>query len=531
MYYSLNGSTPIQLNGIQLPFYSSGHQLADAVNNDAKDMWQQDGWMLAYKDFGTSVSAPPYPFFILYNKYKGVFRVMIYNSAGLLNTFFKVYLSFRSSSPKSALFSFTEKRGGLQTLNNYDGSNKQVVITKANQGQGWIYADFITAGYVPDLSSNTILHLSVEAVNESAIQVSGSLTLDEITKSSAGGSDPLGDVKTAVSKGYKVYKDRSTALKDLGKPTTGFFASIFSIFSTFTDVVGIIDYFVSGKNAAAGREPMSFQGTASLTGTLTTPTQVVEYDFALSSSIPSSPDYYKPLQSIPWGVFNLTSNVDMVAFDNSQTYYCADKQTYVTDYSTVYKGAPISYIVNNNLNMSLVSVQARTLNYPVGGTGFFNIADIANIEFGSVGEDNCYGTYSNTTPMGLGIKFEFQINSPTKNYDNTIVLYKVYYFGSYSGRRGFIASENKTNVQAFPNPFSDKLTFKFPKANYGNEKGSIYDLKGTLVKKFTPQELSSGIVEWNGKTNSGNLVTNGVYLIEYIDNKGIKHFNKVIKTN
>lgn len=526
MYYSLNGSAPIQLNNVQVPFYTNGHQLVEALNNDSKDMWQQDGWMLAYKDFGTSASAPPYPFFVLYNKYKGVFRAMIYNASSMLNTYFKVSLGFRGGSPKSALFTYTEKRGGYQALNSYDGNTQQTVITQAAQGQGWIYADFVIAGYVPDLSSSTMLRMSIQAVNESQLNVTGDLTIDEVVKSSPGGNDINGDVKYTINNGYKVYKDMSGVIKDSGKTTSGF-SSVLGFLSAFTDLVGIFDYFISGKNHMSGREPLSFKGTTSLTGTLTTAAPMVQYDFALSTSAPNSPDYYRPIQNIPWGVLNIVNSVSTYSVDNTlNPYFCWDRNENVSDIHTYHFGNPVSYVINPNIGMTLVSAEVQPIRYD--NINFSSLSNISNVAFGSFYYDACYGQSSGFTPFAMGIKFEFQINSPTKNYDNRLIFYKIYYLGSNSGRVA-ANSEHPTAMKAYPNPFSQQLSVSFPATQTGTI--SIFDGKGILVKTYSGSELSSGIIQWDGKSANGNNSPAGVYFFQINDFPKKPITKRVIKLN
>ena len=521
MYYNTGGSGVIQLSNVSVPFHSNGHTLADAITNDAKDMWQQDGWMLAFKDFGTPTQAPPYPFFALYNKYKGILRVMIYNSGTLLNTYYKMTLSFRDTSPRSALFTYTEKRNGKQSIANFDQNSRQVVISKASQGQGWFYADFILAGYDPNLNSNSVLRLTLDAVKESQLSASGSLSVDQVIRSSPGGHNPADDVSYAVNNGYKSYSNIATLASDANK-SGGPFGSILGIFSYFSDLVGLFNYFISGKNISSGREPLSFKGSTTFNGTITTERQVLEYYFALSRSLPDNSSYYKPVQDIPWGVLNITNHLTLNQVNtNEYTHWCPESQSDVTDIQSVYYGNPIYYVINPNIGLTLVSAQVQAVGYD---NTFYDLSTIGSVLFGYADSKICPSTFSQVV-ADFGIKFEFQINSPTKNYDNRLVFYKVYNVGS-SGTRQSAVSENK-ELRMSPNPFRREITLSFPPSQTGTI--SIWDSKGLLVKNFIGHELASGSIIWDGKTSYGADSPAGLYLLQFSDFKQQTTTKRAIK--
>lgn len=540
MYYSLNGSTPTRLDNVQVPFYTNGHPLADAANNDLKDMWQQDGWMLVYKDFGTSVTAPPYPFFALYNKYKGTLRVMIYNSASLLNTYFKVTLSFRSSSPKSAIFAFAENRYNLQYLNSYDANATQVAITKVNQGQGWIHGDFILTGYVPDLNTSTVLHLDVKALNETQLTAEGSLTLDEVLASSPGGNDFNGNFVEGVNKGYKAYKDVNTAAKDLGKSSSGI-GSVFGLFSAFTEVVKFVEFLISGKSESSGREPLSFKGSTKINGTLTTAFQVLEYDFAMFGSMPNLPDYYRPLQSIPWGVVNVVNALQ----PSCQTteygpYECEfSPGNMVYDYNTRCYGPSIDYVSNHaSLGMQLISVQAMPIFYSGADNnlGFENVSTVPqNANYGYSNSNGCYGNLGERMATSIGIKFEYEILSPTKNYDQKLILYKQYHFQDNSGNRLAVyeaKSDEKENIHLFPNPFKEKVRIVFNAPKESIVEVNLFDIRGNKVQSYqVDKPFASGVrhFEWDGKSSSGVQLPSGLYIAEIKVDNLRKYTKRIVK--
>jgi hypothetical protein len=118
-----NAASTINSTNVQLPFNSSGHPLSDALSHSTKDMYPEDGWMLVYRDFGTpgATFQPKLPFFVLYNKYRGKLRVMVYNGMGVSYSAYRMSLSFRSTSPKAGLLTFTSS--SQTTLENYNKLN------------------------------------------------------------------------------------------------------------------------------------------------------------------------------------------------------------------------------------------------------------------------------------------------------------------------------------------------------------------------------------------------------------------------
>lgn len=78
-----------------------------------------------------------------------------------------------------------------------------------------------------------------------------------------------------------------------------------------------------------------------------------------------------------------------------------------------------------------------------------------------------------------------------------------------------------TSLKVCPNPFSNKQMITFDKNLSGNDKVSIFDIKGRLVTVLRPEASgkNSNSLEWNGKDSNNNILPNGVYLIKYNNDK------------
>ncbi len=87
--------------------------------------------------------------------------------------------------------------------------------------------------------------------------------------------------------------------------------------------------------------------------------------------------------------------------------------------------------------------------------------------------------------------------------------------------------------QNYPNPFSANLQggtkINFSLAQSSEVSIQIYNLKGELVRRFSPGKLSAGnfTVSWNGKNDRGNQVTAGIYFYRLVINQSILETKKL----
>lgn len=91
---------------------------------------------------------------------------------------------------------------------------------------------------------------------------------------------------------------------------------------------------------------------------------------------------------------------------------------------------------------------------------------------------------------------------------------KYNYLGVYSG-----LNPNKYSIDIvnYPNPFNSNTNFKYDVDIDADVSLVIYDLKGSIIKTLVSEYQMSGsrIVPWNGTTDSGNIVSAGVYLYRF----------------
>jgi ligand-binding sensor domain-containing protein len=82
---------------------------------------------------------------------------------------------------------------------------------------------------------------------------------------------------------------------------------------------------------------------------------------------------------------------------------------------------------------------------------------------------------------------------------------------------GVPATEGPARLRlvAYPNPFTDNLYVRY-EAQVGGEAGhavKIYDLSGRLVRSIQPLSSGSGTIMWDGKNETGQEITTGIYFI------------------
>jgi len=72
-------------------------------------------------------------------------------------------------------------------------------------------------------------------------------------------------------------------------------------------------------------------------------------------------------------------------------------------------------------------------------------------------------------------------------------------------------------VQAYPNPFRERVGFRFKLREPGPIEVSIYDATGRLVRKLARETAPAGenVLVWDGQNALGNELSSGVYLARY----------------
>jgi hypothetical protein len=413
---------------VQVPFYTGGHPL----NTLEKDMYPADGWMLAFRDFGGPSAAPDLPFFALYNKYRGILRIMLYNTRELSYTRFDLELAFKSAAATGALLTYTDNTRAFR--DDYDTGKAETYMVEANSINGWICADYMLAGYDPTMNSATQLRLQLRGVDISQVSLaSTTFTLSEVlADANPGGGRSSGSLLDAANQGLKYYKSTETAARALReraasngsawwKPilgaivgTTANPTALASLAPYVGGLIGLVKSFFGGKDDPPPRQPLNFEGSLQMSGTITQSAPLYALDFGVTYAAGDNPpDYYRPVQPIPWGIFNLNtrSTINLAA-----TLICegtAGDGCFVHEEGTIAQ-AP-SYVFNAAAGLQLVSIE-----YAIAG-------EIGPTAFGPWNTVRYIEENWNTGPLsGMAVKLTLKTQAPTLFFDDDLVFYKLY---------------------------------------------------------------------------------------------------------
>lgn len=329
LYYLNAKTTEIKSETTKNPYFISNNPL----NNDKRDFNTEDGWILVFKDFGTPEKAPHFPSFALYNRFNGKLRIAIYNSQAEAADIFKATISFWAGDSVNALnhttanLTFTDNQRCF--TNDFDPSKTEVLLGRAAKYGDWMFFDIPMIGYDPLVNSKQPkLDLELTSIKETTgtITMEGGLLLQQIRSGSAfpGGQNSNASIGSALKDGYKWYKDTKTWVdNELNNPKNKdeiWWDAAKSITSAWTGVAigsfapwaaGLAgfasNYFFGGANKQASYEPLNFKGKINLDGSIRLITNQYLWSEGLDlAQGAQTPSYYKPVQPITWGVFNVT---------------------------------------------------------------------------------------------------------------------------------------------------------------------------------------------------------------------------------
>ncbi len=381
-----------------LPYFDGGYP-ALWPNNGIPDALPEDGWMLVMRDFGTPTSAPSFPYFALYNKYRGILRLFILNTWGLDKQYYTTSTQFYGSASQG------EYHAGLLTfpspdkpfLKGYDPT--QSLLTLSNMSlAGWSHYDFILAGYDPSLKDKpyAALNLRTNGVADQSLSLQGSVYGSiEQTLNNAPVTFSRTDmeaIEAALGKGITYYKSTEDAMKGLKAATEDSSNSTKWWLSTAVQLVaayytggaseyvpwiaaavGFVTEYIGGTKKVAPMQPMKFKAQLALkaTGSITSTTWIDSSGFYLNYKTELAPGQNAPVQVIPWGVFNVEEAPEVMVQkeyqpdvrvwyepDANPDYYWTCRERYPKDwgYHATVSKLP-NLLINPDTGMSVQSVK------------------------------------------------------------------------------------------------------------------------------------------------------------------------------
>lgn len=431
-----------------LPWYTEGNILKGYKEN--LDFYPEDGWMLAYKDFGTPQEGVQFPYFALYNKYRGKFRLMVYKPYEQNSTYYDAELRFMldpvDKPHSTALLTFRAKEKCF--LDTFDRQQIDSTIGYMDVYGSWGVFDFDLAGYDPkldDVSVDPVIQIAITGVVTGSITggASGSLQLNQMLGSSALLTNTRSDwekIQDAYKNGSKYYKEvrgfqndlkeklsEQEKLKDAGKETEWWYSAALDLSSLALNsyapyagaLVGAIQSFIGGGGRSTPLEPLRFQGLIDFQiGLKTKDDQAVlaPIDLFLKPG-PMAPSTQRPVQKIPWGVFNMVTKPKLACEDHFTNWgeWRYNARTRQLEWNklgeqyaySILSGTLPEVIINPNLGMQLVTKKVKFI------TGVKSDA-FTDYDFGSTGVIG---------PKDLiGLELTFKTNEPTRNWDSEIKI-------------------------------------------------------------------------------------------------------------
>lgn len=311
----------LRIEGQKTPFYNNNSDLSDY-----QDMHPEDGWMLVFRNFGSSTIAPVggLPSFALYNKYSGVLRVMTYFNKDQNASFTNLLacLKLSRSSDKSSLFTFYSGPGN-SPIDKHDLKVNINHTTKGYDAQHfWHSADFVLSGYDPTLKDrDVVFDYTIEGVdiNRGEGGINGSVEQILSKRKVSGFWSFVDQLKNGVDTGVSFFNSAEDGIEVVNKIKTGSVGTksarevsheavsgrtkiaATTVIAAASAALGFVKGFIdSGKSQI----PIKFDVNLDVKLKFTKNSSLYMMKMALNDNSQHA-SAIKPVQHIPWGVFNL----------------------------------------------------------------------------------------------------------------------------------------------------------------------------------------------------------------------------------
>ena len=390
-------------NQMESPFYKIDN-LEEL--RDSKDMKWDDGWELIRRGFGlteqgTYTTDPvPNAYFILYNKYTGILRVLLKICRGADYNASKITLSFSPLSQiKTDLLEIS--RGNISAL------DKKFSITEFSAGSvyyndntKWFYADFPMLYDPCTCLYKSKLNVVSKLISTSQIALEGTISGDIYTKDvggkaqiqkpgSIGWNDVSGFVngklstanssintfitqsqQFALNVGSVDTVNKHSALDNLGNALKNnqFLKAGLNAVPWLKSAVGLFDIFFGGGKTTTGPLevkllPLSVNLTARLNGTISTtnPYHNIIFTNPGSKDAQLDPDVY-PYYNEVLGVFNLVKR-PVAFYKTVPRQLCDVRRCYgsVPDYFYRFEADSLQYVLNPAAEMTIQNMKAAIM--------------------------------------------------------------------------------------------------------------------------------------------------------------------------
>ncbi len=383
-----------------------------------KDYKPQDGWELIRRDFGYTdngtliTDRPEHTYLILYNKYRGILRVILrtcrkedYNGA-------QINIRFQNPTFQTALLDLSNTAQALDAPHEVN-IEFTAATTFYNDDSKYFYADYPLAYDPCTCTYQSRLQILSSLIETSTITLSGAITGNIVSITNKNGSVDNKDGSTSwkkitagseklvqVHKTIDAFTTKSleyaNALDKIGmaqvfvsmgaelKKDNAFQAGL-SALPWIGSAVSLLDLFIGGgkKSATPGPVelmPLSVNLNAKLDGTMITTAPYHSIGFPTPGSLNAQNDVDAyPYYNEVLGVFNLLNTPVMQTKKVTETYTSDDGSRYRLTYEYYrLKLSEIKYVLNPAAEVTIqdmkVAILAEGTGDPSGpGGGSFNV--------------------------------------------------------------------------------------------------------------------------------------------------------------
>jgi len=428
-------------SNMTLPWLTAGNPLA-VPNPDIKT---EDGWVLVFKDVGTPTRRVEFPFFAVYNKYRGTLRFFIRNAQNTSANYFIARLSYNDKNYTASSLSFTADSAS-STMSDYSRFEEQSVLSHSNTYNSWHNFDFVLANYDPNNTANSWLRLDLYKVEESQIKLESqefSLVSEYVSSIQSGGTTNSGGIGKAIQNGQKFFGSLDAFRKGLADANKEHKNAILNkiITSKYAEAIPyigsalkFISSFIGGKNTPYPWQMMKLNGKLKMDGTIVNERPEYSINLSLVKGSPLSASHYQPVTNIKFGIFNLTStpnlvaNMDLIADEDPQ--WPGVYEYWLQGNITVNNSANL--ILNPELNMTLISKKIKFFHTFSNGwlvseydSGFKDLSSVVTWPYSMYFGQNSGDFYRSNLKGQIGIELIFRINGAT-TLDNEVVFLKTY---------------------------------------------------------------------------------------------------------
>lgn len=178
---------------------SSPFTTAASANGDinmiirGQDFWPEQGWVLLDKVFGTEeqYAETDYPHFMLYNKYRGIIRLFIFNGSSQESKQGIITMNWFGSNTNGLLANTFDYALPVSSPSATDKDHSVINYIQDYYGKAWCVTDFLVA-FDPrtDSSKDYALEFKLYSQNESTIRINGEMKFETQSATSLGENTP-----------------------------------------------------------------------------------------------------------------------------------------------------------------------------------------------------------------------------------------------------------------------------------------------------------------------------------------------------